>query len=149
VTTTNWPAHRLYAAALAPLTIGLGILVASAWTTPASLPLFLLGGAVAGAGGGAIFRGSLSIVISGSKADDRAGALATFFIAGYAGVSLPVIGLGVALQHLSPRVSLLIFGLGVAVGILAATPILVRPQTTGGSSRSDQAIPSTAGEMAA
>ncbi len=36
-------------------------------------------------------------------------------------------GAGLALQHLSPRVTLLIFAVAVAIVILAATPILVRP----------------------
>ncbi|HET7742065.1 MAG TPA: MFS transporter [Mycobacterium sp.] len=125
--TTNWPAHRLVAAGIAPIIAGLGVLVASAWTSPPSLTLFLIAGVVIGAAGGAIFRGSLTVVISTSGPDDRAGALATFFTAGYAGVSLPVVGVGLALQHLSPRVTLLIFALAVALGILAAAPILVRP----------------------
>ena len=125
-TTTHWPAHRLIAAGLAPLLIGLVVLVASAWTAPASLALFLIGAAVAGLGGGAIIRGSLSIVISTASATDRAGALATYFTAGYVGVSLPVLGAGVALQYLSPRVTLLIFAAAVALGILAAAPSLVR-----------------------
>lgn len=88
--------------------VGLGVLVVSAWTSPPSLALFLIGGIVAGAGGGAIFRGSLTLVISASRPDDRAGALATFFTAGYAGISVPVLGLG----------------------ILAAAPLLVRPAAT-------------------
>ena len=112
-TTTHWPAHRLIAAGIAPLLIGLVVLVASAWTSPASLALFLIGGAVAGVGGGAIIRGSLSVVISTASAADRAGALATYFTAGYVGVSLPVLGAGVALQYLSPRVTLLIFAAAV------------------------------------
>lgn len=64
---------------------------------------------------------------SRAYADDRAGALATFFTAGYVGVSLPVVGVGVALQYLSPRVTLLIFALAAGLGILAAARILVRP----------------------
>jgi hypothetical protein len=68
------------------------------------------------------------VVISTASPDDRAGALATFFTAGYAGVSLPVIGVGIILQHLSPRVTLLIFGLAVGLVILAAAPILIRSQ---------------------
>ena len=103
------------------------MLVASGWTSPPSLALFLIGAAVAGAGIGAIVRGSLTVVITTAGPDDRAGALATFFIAGYAGVSLPVVGVGLALRHLSPRVTLLIFAVAVAVVILAAAPILVRP----------------------
>ena len=126
-TTTNWRAHRLIAAGIVPALIGLGLLVASAWTSPPSLALFLIGGIVSGAGGGAIFRGSLTLVISTSDADDRAGVLATFFIAGYAGLSVPVLGLGIALQQLSPRATLLIFAVIVGLGILAAAPALVRP----------------------
>jgi MFS family permease len=125
-TTTRWPAHRLVAAGLAPLLIGLVILVASAWTSPASLTLFLIGGAVAGLGGGAIIRGSLTVVISTASPADRASALATYFTAGYVGVSLPVLGAGIALQYLSPRVTLLIFAVAVGIGILAAAPLLVR-----------------------
>ena len=125
-TTTRWPAHRLIAAGLAPLLLGLVILVASAWTSPASLPLFLVGATVAGLGGGAIIRGSLSIAIATARPEDRAGALATYFTAGYVGVSLPVLGAGGALQYLSPRVTLLIFAAAVALGILAAAPRLLR-----------------------
>jgi MFS family permease len=125
-TTTKWPAHRLIAAGLVPLLIGLVVLVASAWTSPPSLALFLIGSAIAGLGGGAIIRGSLTVVISTASAADRAGALATYFTAGYVGVSLPVLGLGVALQYLSPRVTLLIFATVVGVGILAAAPLLIR-----------------------
>jgi hypothetical protein len=101
--------------------------VASAWTSPPSLALFLIGGVVSGAGGGAIFRGNLTPAISTSDADDRAGVLAGFFIVGYAGLSVPVLGLGIALQRTSPRVTLLIFALTVGLGLLAAGPVLVLP----------------------
>lgn len=125
-TTTRWPAHRLIAAGIAPMVIGLIVLVASAWISPASLALFLIGGAVTGVGGGAIIRGSLSVVISTASAAERAGALAAYFTAAYIGVSLPVLGAGVALEYLSPRVTLLIFASAVGLGILAAAPFLVR-----------------------
>ena len=108
----------------------MAILVASAWTAPPSLALFLLGGIVTGIGGSAIFRASFNIVMSTSRADDRAGALATLFSAGYMALSLPVLGLGIVLLYLSPKVTLLIFGLAVGLGILAAAPTLLhRPDT--------------------
>ena len=110
-----------------PALIGLGVLVASAWTSPPSLALFVIGGIVAGVRSGAIFRGGLTLVILTSGSDDRAGTLATFFTAAYAGLSVPVVGLGLLLQHLSPRVTLLIFALALGPGILAAAPVLVRP----------------------
>jgi Major Facilitator Superfamily len=119
----------LLAAGIALMIAGLCLLAVSAWTSPPSLALFLAGGIVAGTGIGAIIRGSLTVVISTASPDDRAGALATFFTAGYAGVSVPVVGVGIILQHLSPRVTLLIFAVAVGLVILAAAAILIRPQT--------------------
>jgi hypothetical protein len=69
--------------------------------------------------------------------DDRAGALATVFAAGYAGVSLPVVGAGLVLQQLSPRVTLLIFAVAVGLGMLAAARILVRPSAAAQPSGQD------------
>ena len=84
-TTTRWPAQRLIAAGLVPTIAGLNILVAPAWTSPASLALFLVGGAVT----------------------------------------------GLALQQLSPRVTLLIFAAIVGAGFLAAAPVLAGAKTPG------------------
>ena len=125
-TTISWPAHRLLAAGIPPVILGLALLVASAWTTPPSLGLFLISSAVAGAGIGAMIRGCVTIVISTANPGDRAGAVAILFTAGYAGVSIPVIGAGIVLQYLGPRSTLLIFALAVGLGILAAARILVR-----------------------
>jgi hypothetical protein len=68
---SNWPARRLIAAGLVPTIVGLIILVASAWTSPAGLALFLIGGAVMGLGGGAMIRGNLSVVVSTTDAAPR------------------------------------------------------------------------------
>jgi len=127
-TTTSWPIRRLVTTGTVMIAVGLGVFVASAWTAPPSLPLFLIGGAIVGGGIGAIFRGSLGVVISTSGPENRAGALATFFMAGYVGVSLPVLGIGIALQYLSPRVTLLAFGLAVGAATLAAAPQLLREE---------------------
>jgi len=70
-------------------------------------------------------------MIRTSTPDVRAGALATFFAVGYAGISVPVIGAGVAIQFVSPRVTLLLFGVGVGVGLICASPVLIRPHETG------------------
>jgi MFS family permease len=125
-TTTSWPLTRLYAAGTASAVFALGVLVASAWVESPSLALFLIGCVIAGVGCGALFRGSLQTVIATSTEDDRAGALATFFVVGYAGISVPVIGAGVAIQFLSPRLTLLLFGIGVVGGLLCASPVLIR-----------------------
>ena len=125
-TTTRVPGHRLSAAGIPTIILGLTLLVLSAWTATPSLALFLIGGVLTGTGASAIFRASLAVVIATSRPEERAGALATFFTAGYIAISLPVLGLGVVLQYLSPQVTLLIFGAAVALGVLAAAPTLVR-----------------------
>jgi MFS family permease len=127
-TTTPWPTKRVLLAGTGSAILGLCILVGSAWMAPPSLALFLIGGVITGAGCGGIFRGSLETAIAVSTAEDRAGTLATFFAAGYAGISVPVVGAGVAIQFVSPRVTLLLFGVGVGVGLLSSAPMLVRPR---------------------
>jgi MFS family permease len=135
VTTAKWPPHRLVAAGIPPIVLGLAVLVLSAWTAPPSLPLFLAGGVLTGLGASAIFRASLGVALATSRADERAGTLATFFTTGYAALSLPVLGLGIALQYVSPEVTLLIFALAVGLGVLAAAPALLRRPDTGGAAR--------------
>src|SRR4029079_12792275 len=117
-TTSRWPARRLLVAGIPTMLVGLAVFVLSAWTAPPSLALFLVGGVVTSTGAAAIYRASLGIVIATARSDDRAGALATFFVVGYAALSLPVVGLGIALLYLTPQVTLLIFGLVVGLGIV-------------------------------
>jgi MFS family permease len=126
VTTSRWPARRLLTAGIPAIIVGLTVLVSSAWTAPPTLALFLIGGVVTSIGAAAIYRASLGIVIATAGADDRAGALATFFVVGYAALSLPVLGVGIGLLFLTPKVMLLVFGLVVGVGMLGAAPTLLR-----------------------
>jgi len=126
ITTTAWPLRRLTAFGVGLTLVGLAIVVTAAWVSPPSLVLFLLGGALVGGGGGGLFRGALSTVAATATSNNRAGVLATFFVAGYLGLSVPVIGLGIALQYIGPQLTLLAFGLIIGIGILAATPVLLR-----------------------
>ena len=135
ITTAKWPPRRLVAAGIPPIVLGLAVLVLSAWTAPPSLPLFLAGGVLTGLGASAIFRASLGVALATSRPDERAGTLATFFTTGYAALSLPVLGLGIALQYLSPQVTLLIFALAVGLGVLAAAPALLRRPDMGNAAR--------------
>jgi hypothetical protein len=123
--TTSWSTRRLLASGMGSVVLGLALVTIAAWT--ADLPLFLIAGAVTGAGGGAMFKGALGTVISVAAPESRAEALAGLFLAGYVGLSLPVIGLGVALQELSVEATLLGFAVLVAAGVVAASrPLLGR-----------------------
>jgi MFS family permease len=122
----RWPVRRQLVTGITAMVAGLAVLVASTWA--ASLALFLIGGMLVGAGNGAIFRAGLGTVIATSRPEDRAGALATFFVSGYLGVSVPVLGMGLALQYVSPQIALLGFSLAVGTGLLAAAPALIREE---------------------
>ncbi|MGH7911409.1 MAG: MFS transporter [Candidatus Dormibacteraceae bacterium] len=119
--------RRALAAVGAPwITAGSAAIVVAVQLSPASLWLFLLGGAVLGFGGGAYFKSSLGTVIASSDPGSRAGALTSFFLAGYVGLSIPAVGLGVLAQHLAPKTSLLIFGVLLVAGVAASAGFLLR-----------------------
>jgi MFS family permease len=126
VTTMTWSLQRLLAVGVPVLIVGLAVVVSAAWVKPPSLVLFLAGAAVVGIGTGTIFRASLTVVITTAPTNDRAGALALFFLVGYVGLSLPVVGAGIALQYVSFKAILLTFGIVVAAGIILASPLLQR-----------------------
>jgi MFS family permease len=123
-----WSVHRLLATGIPFLIAGLGAVVIAPWVDPPSLLLFLVGAALVGVGSGALFRGTLTLVVSTAPSDDRAGAVATLFAVGYAGISVPVVGAGIALQFVSFKVTILGFGIAIVAGILLATPVLLSRQ---------------------
>ena len=59
------------------------------------LVLVVLSALVGGCGQGLAFRGALSAVAEASPADRRAAVVSTLFVVAYAGISVPVIGVGV------------------------------------------------------
>jgi MFS family permease len=119
--TMTWPLRRTLAAGMALMLLGLAATVTAVWLSTPSLALFIIGGAVTGAGGGAIFKGAVGTVIRISPPESRAEALAGTYLAAFAGLSIPIVGVGVALaEGVSPRVALLAFGIAVATGIVAS-----------------------------
>jgi MFS family permease len=112
------------------ITAGSAAIVVAVQLSSPSLWLFLVGGAVLGAGGGAYFKSSLSTVIALSDPDNRAGVLTVFFLTGYIGLSVPAVGLGVLAQEMEAKTALLIFGAILVTGVAASAGILLRrPET--------------------
>ena len=124
--TISWSTPRLLSTGFVTMLIGLTLVVLSAWLATPSLTAFLLGGAVVGAGAGAIFKGSLGTVIAISEPAERAQSVAGLLLAGYLGLSLPVIGMGIALRQTSVKATLLGFAVVVALIMVAAAPSLLR-----------------------
>jgi MFS family permease len=124
--TMTWPLRRTLAAGMALMLLGLAATVTAVWLSTPSLALFMIGGAVTGAGGGAIFKGAVGTVIRISRPESRAEALAGTYLAAFVGLSVPIVGVGVALaEGVSPRVTLLAFAIAVAMGIVASAITLL------------------------
>jgi hypothetical protein len=107
------------------LAIGIGVMsaglaVVTAALFVSNLPLFLVGGAAAGAGMGVLFKGSVSTVAALSSPTSRGEALAGLFLAGYLGLAVPVLLLGLATQYVAAPVAVLGFSAMVLVVSVAA-----------------------------
>ena len=90
----------------------------SAFTITVVFAIFA--GALIGAGSGAVFKGTTGIVLEASPPESRVAMTSDLLIALYVGLSVPVIGAGVALDlGASAPNTVLVFvilvGLGVAV----------------------------------
>jgi MFS family permease len=121
----SWAPRRTLGAGIVLMVLGMALVTLAAWLSTPSLGLFIAGGAVMGAGAGAVFKGSVATVIQISPAETRAEALAGLLLAGYVGLSIPVVGAGIALQFTSPKDTLLGFAIVEAAAMLAAAPRLL------------------------
>ena len=95
---------------------GLALCAAAMWLP--SLPVFIIGGIITGAGGGLVVRGSLVAAASTAPRESRAEVLAGYFLGAYVGLSVPVIGLGIATEYVAARDVMLWFA-AVAVAAIA------------------------------
>jgi hypothetical protein len=113
------------------LLVGLTLLVVGMWF--AVLTVFVVGGIVTGAGAGLVFRGAMVRAGEAAPAESRAEVMAGFFLASYLGLSLPVIGLGVALSFAAAREVMLAFVIVVALAIVLSVRSATREPSVGAS----------------
>ncbi|HEX3711580.1 MAG TPA: MFS transporter [Trebonia sp.] len=95
---------------------GLGLFLAAlglilAALAQASMPLFLAGTVVGGVSVGAIFLGSLATASRLAPPEQRGHVVSTFFVACYAGLIIPVVGVGVATEFIATFPAVLAFSL--------------------------------------
>lgn len=92
------------------------------------LPLMVLSALIGGCGQGLAFRGALSAVAEASPASHRAAVISTLFVVAYAGISVPVIGVGVLVNPLGLEGAGLVFiGCMAVLASTAAVYLLRRP----------------------
>ncbi|MFJ8858407.1 MFS transporter [Streptomyces sp. NPDC102451] len=105
---------------------GLALLAAAIWWQ--LLPLIVLSALLGGAGQGLAFRAALSQVAATSPEGGRAAVISTLFVVAYAGISLPVIGVGILSDHIGLQDAGLVFIASMAVLVAwAGLHLLRRP----------------------
>jgi hypothetical protein len=109
------------------MVVGLVLLVTAVRLPTPSLTLFLVGGALIGAGAGLVFKGTTGIVLEAAAPEDRVAVTSTLIMAALIGISIPVIGAGVALyEGASAPNTVLGFAVAVGAGVALSGWALLR-----------------------
>jgi MFS family permease len=108
---------------------GLGLLIGGMWLP--SLAMFLIGGVLTGAGAGLVFRGALVAAGAAAPPESRAEVLSGFFLGAYVGLSVPVVGLGIATQYVPAREVMLVFVAIVIAALVASLRAVIGANTAG------------------
>jgi predicted MFS family arabinose efflux permease len=136
--TVKLRASRVLGFGTISMLIGLVLLVVSVRLSIPSLALFLIGGALIGAGAGAVFKGTTGIVLEASAPEDRVAMTSALLIALFIGLSVPVIGAGIALdQGASAPDTVLVFAILVGLGVSASGWALLGRRSKVSSARID------------
>ncbi len=96
----------------------LALLVAAEWFS--SITILLVGTAVSGVAAALGYRSSLQVVNQIAPADRRAEVTSSYFVAGFTGNAVPVIGVGIIATLASSMVASLVFALTIAAFAVAA-----------------------------
>jgi len=123
--TNRMPPSRVLVLGTISMLVGLALLVISVHLSSPSLALFLLSGALIGAGAGAMFKGTTGLVLEATAPENRLEMTSDLLIALYVGLSIPVIGAGVALDRgATPPDTVLGFAIVVGLGVAGAGALL-------------------------
>ena len=118
LSTNRLPASRVLALGTVSMIAGLVLIVIAVRLSAPSLALFLIGGALIGGGAGAIYKGITGIVLEATAPENRVAMTSALVIAVFVGLSVPVIGAGIALdQGASAANTVLGFAILVALGV--------------------------------
>ncbi len=118
LSTTRLRASRVLALGMIFMVVGLVLLVVAVRLSTPSLALFLIGGVLIGAGAGAVYKGTTGLVLQATPPENRVAMTSALVIAVFVGLSVPVLGAGVALNEgASAPDTVLVFALLVGLGV--------------------------------
>jgi MFS family permease len=117
--TAGLEAPRVFILGTISMLVGLALLVVAVRLSTPSLALFLIGGTLIGAGAGAVFKGTTGLVLAVAGPENRVALTSALLIALFVGLSIPVIGAGVALDQGATAPDT-VLGFAIIVGLAVA-----------------------------
>jgi MFS family permease len=124
VAVSRFSSRRVVLAGLGLFLAALALIVAA--LSQAAMGLFLAGTVVGGMAVGAIFLGSLATANRLAPPERRGHIISTFFVACYAGLIIPVIGVGVASEFIGTFAAVLAFSIVIAALCLLSAAYIRR-----------------------
>ena len=115
--TARLQASRVLALGTISMLIGLALLVTAVRLSTPSLALFLVGGALIGAGAGAVFKGTTGLVLEAAAPENRVALTSALLIALFVGLSIPVIGAGSRARPQGASAPDTVLGFAIVVGL--------------------------------
>jgi MFS family permease len=122
----RFPSRPVIICGLTAFLAALALIVAA--LSAASMALFLAGTFTGGAAVGAVFIGSLSTANRLAPVQVRGRVVSTYFVFAYLGLAIPVIGVGIASEHVGDFRAVLVCAIVLAV--LSAVSIIGTRQAT-------------------
>lgn len=94
--------------------------------TVGGIAVFVAGGIVSGAGAGTLFKAALAVAGALAPAANRGEVLAGIFLLGYVGLTVPVVGIGVATLSVSLAAALVGFAaVIITIALATAIPLII------------------------
>lgn len=109
--------------------VGLALFAGAMWAS--SLVMFLAGALLIGAGAGMVFKGALVVTVQAAPPDARAETLAGYFLGAYVGLSIPIVGIGLATSNWPAKDVILVFAVIAAATIAASVGAVLRLSSSG------------------
>jgi MFS family permease len=110
---SRFPTRPVVLSGLGTLLVALALIVGG--LSQASMTLFLIGTIVGGVAVGAIFIGSLSTANRLAPPEARGRVVSTYFVFAYVGLTIPVIGVGIAAGHVGDFRAVLVCAIALAM----------------------------------
>jgi hypothetical protein len=106
----------------------IGLVVLAVGMEDANLAALLVGGGLAGAGAGVLFKSAVATLLDTAEPATRSEAAAGLFLFAYFGMTIPILGIGIATLYVTAQSAMLFFAGALLVALFAIALLVLRPR---------------------